>query len=81
MLTYGMKVIEDLVHPDQLVVQFIICSRVGQKGVSVRDKQVEYFHHLQHTQTIMLVGAVSKAYFTGTTTRIDFFWSVKLKQH
>ena len=42
-----MKVIKDLVHSDQLIVQFIVGGRVGQKGVSIRDKQVEHLHHLQ----------------------------------
>ena len=42
-----MKVIKDLVDSDQLIVQFIVGGRVGQKGVSICDKQVEHLHHLQ----------------------------------
>lgn len=46
-LTYDMKVIEDLMHPDELIVQFIIRSRVGKKSVSICDKQVEHLHYLR----------------------------------
>ena len=42
-----MKVIKDLVDSDQFIVQFIVGGRVGQKGVSIRDKQVEHLHDLQ----------------------------------
>ena len=42
-----MKVIKDLMDSNQLIVQFIVGGRIGKKGVSICDKQVEYFHHLQ----------------------------------
>ena len=50
-LTYDMKVIEDLMHPDELIVQFIVRGRVGKKSVSICDKQVEHLHYL-HTEDI-----------------------------
>ena len=46
-LTHWIDVVEDLVHPDNLVIQLIIAGRVRQERVPVGHKQVKHIHNLE----------------------------------
>ena len=45
-LTHCEEVIKDFVHADKLIVQLIICGRVGKKGIPICDEEVEYLGNL-----------------------------------
>lgn len=45
-LTHGVEIIKDLVHPDYLVIQFIIAVGIWQEGVTIGDEQVEDVNYL-----------------------------------
>lgn len=46
--THGVKVVKDLMHPDDLVIQLIVAVRIGQEGVTISDEEVEYVYNLQN---------------------------------
>ena len=45
-------------HTNELIVEFIIRGRVREKRVTIRDKQVEYSHHLQHKEDRILIAII-----------------------
>lgn len=45
--THAVEVVEDLVHPHDLVVELVVAVGGGQEGVAVRDEHVEEVHHLR----------------------------------
>lgn len=47
MLTHGVEIIKDLVHPDYLVIQFVVAVGIWQKGVTIGDEQIEDVNYLK----------------------------------
>lgn len=45
--THCMHIFKDLLHSDQLVVEFVIGAGVRKERVPVSDEQVEDLHHLK----------------------------------
>lgn len=45
--THAVEIVEDLVHPYDLVVQLVVAVGGGQEGVAVCYKHVEQIDHLQ----------------------------------
>jgi hypothetical protein len=41
-----MKVVENLMHSDHFIVQFIVTSRRGKECISIGDEQIENVDHL-----------------------------------
>ena len=42
-----MHIFKDLLHSNQLIIEFVVGTGVGEERVTIRDEQVEYLHHLQ----------------------------------
>ena len=46
-LTCGIKIVEDLVHSNDLIVQFIVRCWTWKKSVTISDEKVENIYYLQ----------------------------------
>lgn len=46
-LTHGVEIIKHLVHPDYLIIQFIVAVWIWQEGVTISDEQVKDVNYLQ----------------------------------
>ena len=46
-----MQIVKRLALPNNLIIEQIVCNRVGQKGVPERNEQIQYHSHSMTEQT------------------------------
>ena len=60
-----MHIFKDFLHSNQLIVELIVGTGIGQEGVPVCDEKVENLHHLCHQQRKSHTNLVMHAPSTG----------------
>ena len=45
-LTHGIQIVEDLVHSDDFIIEFVVTVRIWKKCVAIRNEQIEDVYDL-----------------------------------